>query len=114
LLATRAVGESSHGIVCEPTPDGPAGPVALVPLLTQLLLTHIRRRAANDVIHLRALGPAIVLRYAPRPATQAPRVSWPLRLAAVALQTSAWEVWAAPQLDDEAVTLQPIGTRTQQ
>jgi len=80
------------------------GPVELAPTVAGFLRVHLRRTADTAVIEVRQRREGIMLRYRRR-TTSAKRGSWPLLLAALALEPS-WGVATSIDDDHEVVRLQ--------
>jgi hypothetical protein len=82
-----------------------AGPVELAPAVASLVRAHLRRKAESAVVNVRLTGQGIILRYTRRRA--AATRSWPLLLAALALQPWCWLVGTRVDGDQEVVSLRP-------
>ena len=98
-----------RGLLCECTVDAvcpEAGPLELAPAIAGFLRTHLRRAAAGPVVgvHLRREG--VIVRYPRRPFATA-KGSWPLLLAALALQPWSWSVSTHREDEEEFVRLRP-------
>ena len=100
-----ASGERS--LLCEYSVDAAcsaAGPVGLVPAVAGFLRAHLRRRADAPVVAVRLTSEGVSVRYRRRRAGATTR-SWPLLLAALALEPWAWSVSTSIDDDQEVVRL---------
>lgn len=83
-----------------------AGPVELAPAVASFVRAHLRRRAGAAVVSVRLTRQGVIVRYSRRRAGATTR-SWPLLLAALALQPWAWHVATQIDGDQEVVSLRP-------
>jgi len=84
----------------------PSGPVTLVPVLAPFLRSHVRRHADAAAIRVDASRTGVVLRY-PRRSGATTSDSWPLLLAALALQPWSWFTARTVGDGEERITLRP-------
>ncbi len=99
-----------RGLRCECVIDAAcpeAGPITLVPTVAAFLRAHLRRRTDARVVGVRVTRHGVTVRYPQRRTAAAAARSWPLLLAALALQPWSWSVSTAGDGEQEIVSLRP-------
>lgn len=98
-----------RGVLCECTVDAAcpeAGPLELAPVVAGFLRTHLRRAAAGPVVGVHLTRAGVIIRY-PRRRVATAKSSWPLLLAALALQPWSWSISTHRDEEEDVVRLRP-------
>jgi hypothetical protein len=98
-----------RGMLCKCTVDTAcpeAGPLELAPAVAEFVHAHLRRTADAPIIRVSLQRDGLTVRYPRRRAVATTR-SWPLLLAALALQPWSWSVGNHVDGDQEVVSLRP-------
>jgi hypothetical protein len=108
-LAQPDTAATQRGLLCTCSLDtaSPAipGPTALAPLVATLVRAHLRRRSELSVINISAAAHRVSMRYKLRAATPSMKTSWPLLLADLLLEPSAWRTATSAGNGHETLTL---------
>jgi len=103
---------TQRGLLCVPRGTvparAPAGPLALAPTLAVLLRAHLRRRAEPTVAEVTISTGGLSVHYVRRATALRGTYSWPLLLAALALEPWSWQLRLDARNAHERIDVVPL------